>query len=55
MSTATVVAMMTALYGLGLMNIFRRSTLGVLAPELAAELELSPAFLGLIASAFFLG
>jgi len=47
--------MMAALYGLGLANIFIRSSMGVLAPELAADLALSPAMLGAIASAFFLG
>jgi predicted MFS family arabinose efflux permease len=46
--------MMVALYGLALANIFIRSTMGVLAPELAADLALSPRMLGLIASAFFL-
>ena len=46
--------MMAALYGLALANIFLRSSMGVLAPELAAELTLTPKMLGLIASAFFL-
>jgi predicted MFS family arabinose efflux permease len=46
--------MMAALYGLGLANIFIRSSMGVLAPELAADLALTPAMLGAIASAFFL-
>ena len=46
--------MMAALYGLALANIFLRSSMGVLAPELAAELALTPKMLGLIASAFFL-
>lgn len=45
--------MMSALYGLALANIFIRSSMGVLAPELAAELSLTPAMLGAIASAFF--
>ena len=45
---------MAALYGLALANIFLRSSMGVLAPELAAELTLTPKMLGLIASAFFL-
>ncbi|SVA84420.1 uncharacterized protein METZ01_LOCUS137274, partial [marine metagenome] len=46
--------MMAALYGLGLANIFIRSSMGVLAPELAMDLALPPEMLGAIASAFFL-
>ena len=46
--------MMAALYGLGLANIFIRSSMGVLAPELAVDLALPPEMLGAIASAFFL-
>ncbi|MDP6707308.1 MAG: MFS transporter, partial [Alphaproteobacteria bacterium] len=49
----SLAAMMVALYGLALANIFLRSSMGVLAPELAAELALSSKMLGLIASAFF--
>ena len=45
--------MMAALYGLGFANIFLRSTMGVMAPELSRELNFSPATLGGIASAFF--
>ena len=45
--------MMAAFYGLGFANIFLRSTMGVLAPELAAELSLSPQMLGAIASGYF--
>ena len=48
-----MIAMMVALYGLGFANIFLRSTMGVLAPELASELSLSPEMLGAIASAYF--
>ena len=44
---------MAALYALGFANIFLRSTMGVLAPELAADLDLSPEMLGAIASAYF--
>ncbi len=50
----TLLPMMSALYGLGLANIFIRSSMGVLAPELAADLGLAPEMLGAIASAFFL-
>lgn len=46
--------MMAALYGLALANIFIRSSMGVLAPELSAELGLTPEMLGAIASAFFI-
>ncbi|MEM7406958.1 MAG: MFS transporter [Pseudomonadota bacterium] len=45
--------MMAALFGLGFANIFLRATMGVLAPELARELSLTPAVLGATASAFF--
>ena len=54
MRVLIVLPMMAALYGLGLANIFVRSSMGVLAPELAADLGLTPAMLGAIASAFFL-
>ena len=53
MRVPNLLPMMAALYGLGLANIFIRSSMGVLAPELAADLALSPAMLGAIASAFF--
>lgn len=51
---ANLLPMMAALYGLALANIFIRSSMGVLAPELSAELGLSPEMLGAIASAFFI-
>ena len=54
MRTFSFLPMMTALYGLGVANIFIRSSMGVLAPELAVDLALSPEMLGAIASAFFL-
>ena len=54
MRAPNLLAMMAALYGLGLANIFIRSSMGVLAPELAVDLALSPEMLGAIASAFFL-
>ena len=54
MRVPNLLPMMAALYGLGLANIFIRSSMGVLAPELAADLALTPAMLGAIASAFFL-
>ncbi len=46
MKTAYLFPMMVALFGLGLANIFLRSSMGVLAPELARELALTPALLG---------
>ena len=49
-----VLPMMAVLYGLCLCNIFLRNSIGVLAPELSAELGLAPALLGAIASAFFI-
>mgnify|MGYP002012831376 CR=1 FL=1 len=54
MRSPNLLAMMAALYGLGLANIFIRSSMGVLAPELAVDLALPPEMLGAIASAFFL-
>ena len=48
------IMMMAALFGMALTNMFVRSSMGVLAPELAADLNLSPFILGAIASAFFL-
>ena len=47
------IMMMAALFGMALTNLFVRSSMGVLAPELAADLDLSPFILGAIASAFF--
>ena len=44
---------MAAFYALGLANIFLRSSMGVLAPELSGELALAPEMLGAIASGFF--
>lgn len=49
----SVLPMMAAFYGLAFANIFLRSTMGVLAPELSVELDLSPAMLGAVASAYF--
>jgi MFS family permease len=42
------------LFLLAFMNLFLRSSLGVMAPELAREMMLSPAALSTVASAFFL-
>src|SRR5262245_49907495 len=41
------------LYVLGFTNLFLRSSFGVMAPDLAREMELSPALLSTVASAFF--
>lgn len=45
--------MMAALFGLAMANLFLRSSMGVLAPELAADLGLAPSAQGATASAFF--
>ena len=45
--------MLAILYVLGFTNLFLRSSFGVMAPDLARELELSPELLSTIASAFF--
>jgi predicted MFS family arabinose efflux permease len=42
------------LFLLAFMNLFLRSSLGVMAPELAREMTLSPAALSTVASAFFI-
>ena len=47
------IMMMAALFGMALTNLFVRSSMGVLAPELAADMDFSPFILGAIASAFF--
>ena len=49
----TATMMIAALFGMALTNLFVRSSMGVLAPELASDLDLSPFILGAIASAFF--
>ena len=46
----TATMMMAALFGMALTNLFVRSSMGVLAPELASDLNLSPFILGAIAS-----
>ncbi|MEZ5818222.1 MAG: MFS transporter [Hyphomicrobiaceae bacterium] len=47
-------AIVVVLFLLAFMNLFLRSSLGVMAPELAREMTLSPAALSTVASAFFL-
>ncbi len=47
------VPIFAALYALGFTNLFLRSSLGVMAPALSQEMELSPAMLSVVASAFF--
>ncbi len=54
MPTTMAASMLVVLYALGFANIFLRGSLGILAPTLAQELQLSPATLALVASAFFL-
>ena len=48
----TATMMMAALFGMALTNLFVRSSMGVLAPELASGLDLSPFILGAIAFFF---
>ena len=47
-------SMLAVLYALGFTNLFLRNSLGILAPELRAEMQLSPADLSIVASSFFL-
>ncbi|MGE0699473.1 MAG: MFS transporter [Hyphomicrobiaceae bacterium] len=47
-------AIVGVLFLLAFTNLFLRSSLGVMAPELAREMSLSPAALSTVASAFFL-
>jgi len=44
---------LAVLYVLGFLNLFLRSSFGVMAPDLARELRLTPELLSTIASAFF--
>lgn len=44
---------LASLYALGFTNLFLRSSLGVLAPDLKTELALTPEMLSTVASAFF--
>ena len=46
-------SMLLLLYALGFSNLFLRGSLGILAPTISTELQLSPATLSLIASSFF--
>lgn len=48
-----VVPIFATLYALGFTNLFLRSSLGVMAPTLSTELDLSPEVMSLVASAFF--
>lgn len=45
---------LVVLYVLGFSNLFLRSSLGVMAPHLAAEMQLAPWQLSLVASSFFI-
>lgn len=47
-------AIVVVLFLLAFMNLFLRSSLGVMAPELTREMTLSPAALSVVASAFFI-
>lgn len=48
-----LVAITAVLFVLGFTNLFLRSSLGVMAPDLSREMALSPAALSTVASAFF--
>lgn len=52
-ATASIFSILAILYCLGFTNLFLRASLGVMAPDLARELDLQPAMLSAIASAFF--
>jgi predicted MFS family arabinose efflux permease len=45
--------MMVTLFALGFTNLFLRGSLGILGPDLTAEMHLTPATLSIVASAFF--
>jgi len=47
-------AIVVVLFLLAFMNLFLRSSLGVMAPELTREMSLSPAALSTVASSFFI-
>ena len=51
--TRAFVPVLAILYILGFTNLFLRSSFGVMAPDLAREMRLSPELLSTIASAFF--
>ena len=46
-------SMLIVLYALGFANLFLRSSLGILAPTISSEMQLSPETLSLVASSFF--
>ncbi len=50
---AIALSMLAVLYALGFTNLFLRSSLGILAPTIASEMQLSPETLSLVASSFF--
>ncbi|MFM9941563.1 MAG: MFS transporter [Hyphomicrobiaceae bacterium] len=52
-SASLIVPIFATLYAMGFTNLFLRSSLGVLAPSLTAEMSLSPEMLSTVASSFF--
>ena len=46
-------SMLVVLYALGFTNLFLRNSLGILAPTLSQDMQLSPEALSLVASSFF--
>lgn len=51
--TARLIAIVAVLFVLGFMNLFLRSSLGVMAPELSRTMALGPSALSAVASSFF--
>ncbi len=53
-STSTVVALIAVLCAIYVVSQFLRNSVGVIAPDIARELDLAPQELGVLSSAFFL-
>lgn len=51
---SVLLPILVTLYLLGFSNLFLRSSFGVMAPELEREMDMSPALLSTVASAFFI-
>lgn len=51
--TTIALSMLLVLYALGFTNLFLRSSLGIMAPSLSRDMQLSPEELSLVASSFF--
>lgn len=53
LTTRVVLRLMAVLYLLGFLNIFLRTSIGVMGPEIVREMSLTPAMLSAVGSAFF--